>query len=213
VFFDLIETINCTFDQNGNMKRHEVTGEVVCNCRISGVPNIQLFLKFPKGFTDYYMHKCLLDNLEIFEKENILEFIAPNGKVPLFTYACESFVPKLPFLLNHSVKMIDKKHVRITIRLQHMLVNSTAYPMTNFHMKLPYNKEIMKFLTSSKREDKETHIKVNHDKGVIIWSVGQLGKDQMLSADLTFESRNEILELRELGKIIMSLKFDVMEYT
>ena len=35
----------------------------------------------------------------------------------------------------------------------------------------------------------------------------------MLKTDLTFETSREIKELSELGHMVMSLKFDIFEYT
>lgn len=101
--------------------------------------------------------------------------------------------------------MIDKNHVKLTLKLAHQLVNNGKdYLVTNFHMKLPFDNTKMKYLTNSKREDKETNIRVNHDKGIMIWNIGQFTKDMFFKADLTFECINAIKELNELGKIILS---------
>ena len=70
IYFDLIESMNASWDKYGNIKRMEVLGELACNCQIDGIPELKLYLKFTKPFKDYYVHKCLLDNLETFEKEN-----------------------------------------------------------------------------------------------------------------------------------------------
>jgi len=85
-----------------------------------------------------------------------------------------------------------------------MLISGKAYLVNNFYIKIPYNKALMKFLTSSKKEDVETHVRANHEKGIIIWSIGQLNKDTVVKVDLTFETSKDIKELLELGHMVMS---------
>jgi AP-3 complex subunit mu len=53
VLIDVVESINCILDKNGNFIRYDITGEVVINCSLSGMPDLSVYMHIPHPFNYY----------------------------------------------------------------------------------------------------------------------------------------------------------------
>jgi hypothetical protein len=49
----VIEYINCILDKNGNFIRYDITGEVMINASLSGMPDLSAYMHIPHPFNYY----------------------------------------------------------------------------------------------------------------------------------------------------------------
>jgi AP-3 complex subunit mu len=66
------------------MSHSEVRGEIAVNCRLSGMPDLTLFLNNPRMLDDSSFHPCVRYNRWDFEK--VLSFVPPDGQFKLMNY-------------------------------------------------------------------------------------------------------------------------------
>eukprot|EP00741_Cyanophora_paradoxa_P006502 tig00001003_g6293.t1 len=84
IYFDLIEEVDCILDSNGNTISADVSGEIICNSRLSGMPDLTLNFSDPALLDDCAFHPCV--RLARFEQEKLLSFVPPDGQFRLMTY-------------------------------------------------------------------------------------------------------------------------------
>lgn len=65
----------------------EVTGEVLVNCKLSGVPDMTLSFSNPSILDDCSFHHCVRYNR--FERDKVMSFVPPDGKFKLASYRYE----------------------------------------------------------------------------------------------------------------------------
>jgi AP-3 complex subunit mu len=70
----------------GNYVTEEVNGEIKMNCKVSGMPEFNVYLQQPHPFNDFSVHECLYETIDSFDKEKILNFIPPTGQSSLLFY-------------------------------------------------------------------------------------------------------------------------------
>lgn len=78
IYFDIIEEINCIIDRNGKVVHCDVSGELQCLCRLSGLPDIAIRFLDSSPIGDYSLHPCVRYNK--FDKEKLLSFVPPDGE-------------------------------------------------------------------------------------------------------------------------------------
>ena len=79
-------------------------------------------------------------------------------------------------------------------------------------MKLKFPLDQLKFIKNSKKEDKETKLKVNYDKGVLLWMIGGIKKEQLFKQELLFQIRDG-LQATEIKKLVLCFRFDIPGFT
>ncbi|KAI8839081.1 Mu homology domain-containing protein [Chytriomyces cf. hyalinus JEL632] len=85
-YMDVIESLNVIQDRNGNIITGNVTGEIRCSSRLSGMPDLTLNFLNPKMFEDLMtsFHPCV--RYFRFEKERVVSFVPPDGDFKLMDY-------------------------------------------------------------------------------------------------------------------------------
>lgn len=84
VFFDIVEEIDCIVEPNGMVAANDIRGTIFCNCRLSGVPDLTVFLNNPSLIVDAGLHPCI--RLGRYERDHLLSFVPPDGIFKLMTY-------------------------------------------------------------------------------------------------------------------------------
>ena len=84
IYLDIIEEIDATVDCNGNVISTEVSGSIEANCRMSGMPDLNLEFTNPSAFDDCSFHPCVRYNR--FERSKIVSFVPPDGQFQLMRY-------------------------------------------------------------------------------------------------------------------------------
>lgn len=94
IYFDVVEEMNAIVDANGKMVTYEVTGKIMCNSRLSGVPDLTLIFVDPSVLDDCSFHPCV--RYARYERDRVISFIPPDGQFELMQYrviAAQSIMP------------------------------------------------------------------------------------------------------------------------
>ena len=84
IYFDLNESIDAILNANGAVVTAAVYGEVQCNCRLSGMPDLTLSFTRPSLLDDVSLHRCVRINR--YQRERVISFVPPDGPFRLLSY-------------------------------------------------------------------------------------------------------------------------------
>ena len=100
---DVIEKLNMTVNEEGNVVKAEVNGSLMMNTQLSGMPFLKLGLNDQKlfemkgkstlntvEFEAVKFHQCV--NLRKFDDDRVITFTPPDGEFELMTYRLEADV-------------------------------------------------------------------------------------------------------------------------
>ena len=102
--------------------------------------------------------------------------------------------------------------VKVQLNVNHRLVNGQEYKVKGLQLKLLYAETEMKYQNTVKRGDKEsTEVKVFQEKGSVVWTIGELKKDEMVKNELKFaltKPDNEAkFDARFMSKVTLCVRF------
>jgi len=84
IFFDVIEEVDATVDSQGRMVMAAVIGQINCNCRLSGMPDVTLTFTNPNVMEDARLHPSV--RFARFAGDRALSFVPPDGNFTLMHY-------------------------------------------------------------------------------------------------------------------------------
>eukprot|EP00438_Fugacium_kawagutii_P009057 Skav208253 [mRNA] locus=scaffold562:117659:127211:- [translate_table: standard] len=110
VYVDIVETISCICNSTGNMISGGVSGEILINSKLSGVPEVLLSLRNPAVLQNVSFHPCVLWlSGRIRCIKHALSFIPPDGEFSLASDAPSiAASPKLAVTMQNKQMLIDK---------------------------------------------------------------------------------------------------------
>lgn len=85
IYLDVVEEIDCSIDTNGLMVSCDVSGEILVNCKLSGMPDLTLSFTNPSIIDEVNMHPCV--RLSRYERDRVMSFVPPDGKFKLASYS------------------------------------------------------------------------------------------------------------------------------
>ncbi|KAJ1495609.1 Mu homology domain-containing protein [Baffinella frigidus] len=88
VYLDIVEEIDCSIDTNGLMVTSDVSGEILVNCKLSGMPDMTLSFTNPDTIDEVNFHPCV--RLSRYERDKVLSFVPPDGKFKLASYSIDT---------------------------------------------------------------------------------------------------------------------------
>jgi len=83
-FVDIVEDVDCIVEANGNLVTAAVAGNIYCNCKLSGMPDLTLNFVNPGLLDDVSLHPCV--RVFRWEKSRIISFVPPDGRFRLMSY-------------------------------------------------------------------------------------------------------------------------------
>jgi len=84
IYFDIVEKIDCIINKNGKMITFDVNGEILCSCKLSGMPDLTLSFRDASPIGEYSLHPCVRYNR--FEQDRVLSFVPPDGTFRAIQY-------------------------------------------------------------------------------------------------------------------------------
>ena len=84
VFFDVVECVDATLDGDGRLLSGAVYGELYCNTRLSGMPDLTLSFSNHGLLDDVRFHPCV--RFSRFAADRVLSFVPPDGTCKLMSY-------------------------------------------------------------------------------------------------------------------------------
>eukprot|EP00002_Diphylleia_rotans_P002038 TRINITY_DN11243_c0_g1_i1.p1 TRINITY_DN11243_c0_g1~~TRINITY_DN11243_c0_g1_i1.p1 ORF type:complete len:361 (+),score=68.01 TRINITY_DN11243_c0_g1_i1:61-1143(+) len=114
IYFDVVEEVDAIFDTNGTPVSSEINGEIICNCRLGGMPDIALSFANPDLLDDCSFHPCV--RYSRFQQEKIVSFIPPDGQFKLLGYKAKSTEVKVPIYVKPTVSFSGTSgHIQIVV--------------------------------------------------------------------------------------------------
>ena len=91
IYLDIIEELDTIVDKHGMTVSSEVSGFIVANSKLSGVPDLALSFLDPGLIDDCSFHPCVRYNR--FERDKVVSFVPPDGIFELMRYRVNSRGP------------------------------------------------------------------------------------------------------------------------
>lgn len=77
ILFDIVELMDVTMDNEGNISRSCLRGVIECKCQMSGTPDINLVLGNNEQIDDISFHRCV--RYKRYESDRSISFVPPEG--------------------------------------------------------------------------------------------------------------------------------------
>lgn len=193
IYIDLIETVNLTFSNKGQVLKFDIAGAIECKSELSGMPeckfgmNDKLLLQrdFAGGaqgdrnavvINDLKFDQCV--KLSKFDKERAITFIPPDGKFTLMNYRISDATQVPIKLMCLFSKTGYKMEYKIKMRAEFESSNSAE----NIELKIPIPPETAKKNTNPG----VGKAKYESDQNAIVWRIKKFqgGKEALLRVDL-----------------------------
>ncbi|KAJ1975069.1 hypothetical protein H4R35_003316 [Dimargaris xerosporica] len=84
IYVDVVEEVDGILERSGAVSSIDITGQILCNCQLSGIPDLTMSFANPKLLDDCSFHPCV--RIRKFESDNVLSFIPPDGQFKLASY-------------------------------------------------------------------------------------------------------------------------------
>jgi AP-3 complex subunit mu len=136
MFVDVIETVHCIMEANGQMISADVYGVFECECLLSGMPDLTLFFNRPELMDDVSFHRCVRH--KVWEKSKNISFIPPDGKFKLLTFRAKGNI-QLPLTIDPKVKFTPGNGT-VTVRVTPRDVSQK--PLADVKVELRFPKSI-----------------------------------------------------------------------
>lgn len=174
VYVDIVETISCICNSTGNMISGGVSGEILINSKLSGVPEVLLTLRNPAVLQNVSFHPCV--RLPRFQRDKALSFIPPDGEFPLASYWIPDTTMNLPFHFTVSVNY-HSDHGKLQIAASPKL----AVTMQNKQMlidKFVVSIRLPSSIASASLASEGGSIRFHEDSKVVVWNLGKLASQE-----------------------------------
>ncbi|CAJ1394566.1 unnamed protein product [Effrenium voratum] len=174
VYVDIVETVSCICNGTGNMISGGVSGEVLINSKLSGVPEVLLSLRNPAVLQNASFHPCV--RLPRFQRDKALSFIPPDGEFSLATYWIPDTTMNLPFHFAVSVNY-HSDHGKVQISASPKM----AITMQNKQMlidKFVVNIRLPASIASANLACQGGSIRFDDESKVLIWNLGKLASQE-----------------------------------
>ncbi|CAJ1336376.1 unnamed protein product, partial [Effrenium voratum] len=132
VFIDVIENVNILMSTKRERLRADVSGEILVNCKLSGMPECKFGMNdklimtaeararsSDKGIAldDYRFHQCV--RLSKFDVDREITFIPPDEPFQLMTYRITENIES-PFKLLPNVKVLGRSRLELSLQVTAM---------------------------------------------------------------------------------------------
>jgi AP-3 complex subunit mu len=136
IYFDIIEDVDCVIEINGLILSIEVSGEVQCNCQLSGMPDLSLHFNNPHILDDVSFHPCVRYNR--FEQSKVVSFVPPDGQFKLMNYRVKGQL-QLPFFVKPQITW-NNQGGKFTVIVGTKGV--IGKPIEDFVVSIPFSKSV-----------------------------------------------------------------------
>jgi len=168
IYFDLMESIDMIMDGQQQTINCCVYGEVKCNCRLTGMPDLTLTFTKPNLLDDCSLHRCVRINR--YQRERVISFVPPDGVFKLLTYRIPGQT-NVPVFVKPLVSLkAPTGKINITVGGRYV----QDKPITNVVLIIPLPKQVK----SSSLTANFGAVRVDTITQVCRWDIGRLTKDK-----------------------------------
>ncbi|KAJ2643200.1 hypothetical protein GGF44_001286 [Coemansia sp. RSA 1694] len=169
-FVDIVERIDATVAADGSVVSYDVSGDISCKSRLTGMPELLLVLNRAAAMDDVAFHPCVRANK--WQAERVIGFVPPDGQFKLasFHVATDAAPRLLPLHLRATVsRQPDQSH---TIELSADAGQSGNRPVEKIQVRVPLPAQAYNIRVQCKSG---THTVSNVRLPQVEWSLKSLG--------------------------------------
>ena len=130
IYLDIIEEVDAVVYRKGQVVSSEVSGAIVANSRLSGIPDLCLSFLDPEVIKDCSFHPCV--RYTRFEQDRVVSFVPPDGTFELMRYRVNTKTNvTVPIYVTPVVTMSDQHNAgygRIQIQIGQRQTSSLVTP-------------------------------------------------------------------------------------
>lgn len=202
IYFDIVEEVNTILDKKGKSIFTDIQGKIECICRLSGTPDLELFLSDPTILGDCSFHQSVRHSP--WQKKKIVSFVPPDGKFTLCTYRLANQAQIIPpFFLKKDIHY-GKYSGRVDIMIGQRPSGSNLQKVASMKGKELVVEE-MRVTIPFPSFVKSTDIKVDQGKltydehtKICVWEVGTIGqKSPTMTGTIKVNENSEYVEGEE----------------
>lgn len=201
IFFDITEEMDCIIDGNGLVVNSEVHGEILSNCRLSGMPDLTLSFNNPHIMDDASFHPCV--RYSRWEHEKVLSFVPPDGNFKLMNYRVKGQL-QMPLYVKPQISFHDGSG-RVNVMVGPK--NNMNKPVEAVVVTIPFPK----IITSATLSANIGNVQYDEQAKVAKWNIGKLPKEKtpQLSGTIALPSGVQLPEANPT----LTAQFKIMMYT
>lgn len=181
-YFDVIEELDVILDKNGAIVTAEINGQIDCNVKLSGMPDLNLTFVNSRIFDDVSFHPCVRHRR--WESERNLSFVPPDGNFRLMTYHIRTQnLVNIPLFIKQQIVFKNVQHGRLDLQVGPKRMSGKILENVTLEITMPKNVNNVALNQSQGKYSYETASKV------FIWEVGKLeGKTASIKGSLTLNT-------------------------
>lgn len=194
IYFDIIEELDAIIDKNDRVLSCSVWGTVTVNCRLSGMPDLNLWFHNARVLEDVSFHPCVRYNR--WDQNRVVSFVPPDGVFKLLNYRATSSI-EIPLHVKPQISFVNTGgRVHITLSPK----STVKQVIGDVLLVIPFSSTIASTNLTA------TFGTVQYDEGskVCVWRVGKMPKDRtpILSGNVSLPTgtpppdSNPIIEVR-----------------
>lgn len=166
IYLDIIEHVHITIDKNGLTLSSEVAGEIQCNSKLTGMPDLSLKFTNASILDDVSLHPCV--RFARYEREKIVSFIPPDGEFKLMDFRIVGNI-QLPLYVKPQIYPTESgMHVQVVIGTKpNMLGDRTIDDVV---VTIPFSKSTASFGLSSATGT----VTFDDATKIATWNIGKL---------------------------------------
>jgi len=172
IYFDIIEEIHTTVEQNGMPSYTEVSGEIQSLSKLSGMPDLLLTFQNPHILDDVSFHPCVRYNR--FEQNKVLSFVPPDGNYKLMSYRVKGQL-QLPLYVKPQISLNSASGSgRVNIMVGSKLPANAKNVIEELVVIIPFPKN----LTTTNFTTNVGSIQIDDITKTCRWIIGKLPKEK-----------------------------------
>jgi len=169
IFFDIIEELDCIIDSNGLVISSEVNGEIQCNCKLTGMPDLTLTFNNPHVLDDVSFHPCVRYNR--WDVDRVLSFVPPDGSFKLMNYRVKGQL-QMPIYVKPQINFTETGG-RVNVMVGTKNITSDK-PVESVVVQIPFPKSIV----SANLASNIGSAQYDEVTKVCTWHIGKIPRDK-----------------------------------
>jgi len=225
IFIDIVELVNLLVSTKGNILRGDVTGQVLLQCFLSGMPDCKFgindkLLMDKEGQTprlrrttrrvggieidDCTFHQCV--RLAKFDTDRTINFIPPDGQFELMKYRITDNI-NLPFRVIPIVKEVGRTHVEISVTVKSTFHSTMLGTLVSINIPTPKNTAICKITCGIGAA------KYQPTKDAIVWRIRRFPGDAEYTLTANLDLSASVSAKATWSRPPISMQFSVPMFT
>jgi len=168
IYFDITEEMDCIVEPNGLLASSEVSGEIMTNCRLTGMPDLTLAFNNPRMLDDVSFHPCVRFNR--WEHGRVISFIPPDGSFKLMNYRVKGNL-QLPLYAKPTFRWTETSgHLHLMCGQKNTMEKTVDAVVVT----IPFSKVVL----STSFTTNTGHIQFDEVSKICRWIIGRLPKEK-----------------------------------